>query len=102
MDIIDTVIIYIMKKNIHYTIHTLALLVAPFAVFAHGGVDDGHVEDVAQAVVTTKAGASALLPAFAPAWWALLFVSLALTSLLSYVVWKYLQVPDTTAKNTKS
>ena len=80
----------------------MVLLAAPFVTFAHGGVDDGHVEDVTQVVTTAKAGASALLPAFAPAWWALLFVSLALTSLLSYVVWKYLQVPDTSAKNTKN
>ncbi len=55
---------------------------------AHGGVDDGHVDASGHAL-----GASALLKAFSPQWWALLLVALLITSALSYFMWRFLQVP---------
>ncbi len=74
-------------------VHSLACaaLVIPAVVMAHGGVDDGHTE-----VETTQraAGASALLVPLSPRWFALLAVSSAITALLSYGVYRYLQVPE--------
>lgn len=74
-------------------VHTLAaaMMLLPFIVLAHGGEDDGHVEEV---VVKTTAGASALLKPFSSEWWGLLAVSSVLTAALSFGVWKYLQVPN--------
>lgn len=67
---------------------------APYLALAHGGVDDGHVEDVATAAtLPPSGGASALLQAFSPEWWGLLFGAAILTTLLSFGVVKYLHVP---------
>lgn len=69
----------------------LGALLTPVLVFAHGEVDDGHVEEV---VVVTQGGSSALLQAFSPEWWGLFVVSTFLTVGLSFAVWKYMQVPQ--------
>ncbi len=53
---------------------------------AHGP-GDGHTDH------SHSGGASALLKAGEPAWWGLLFVSLLFTGGLSYVMWKFLQIP---------
>ncbi len=65
-------------------------LVPTFAL-AHGGVDDGHIEEVVAEV--PSAGASALLVPMSGSWFALLAVSATITALLSYGVYRYLQVP---------
>lgn len=62
----------------------------PTVSLAHGGVDDGHVEEVVTTVAPS--GASALLKAFTPEWWGLLVVSILITALLSYLMWRFLQV----------
>jgi hypothetical protein len=84
------------------TPHILAAtaLFAPLAALAHGGVDDGHVEE--EVVVAVTSGASALLKPFSPEWWGLLAVSSILTAGLSYGVWKYLQVPKYKKPDTPS
>jgi membrane protein implicated in regulation of membrane protease activity len=69
-----------------------ASLVIPAVVLAHGGVDDGHVEAVPAAAPAV--GASALLLPMTPRWFALLAVSSVITALLSYGVYRYLQVPE--------
>jgi hypothetical protein len=83
----------------------LAALVLPFVTvpvfaFAHGDVEDGHEEPAVVVAASDghtdhdhSSGASALLVSGSSAWWGLLFLSLGLTTLLSYGVWKYLQVP---------
>lgn len=63
----------------------------PIVALAHGGVDDGHVEEVVD-MATRSTGASELIKAWTPRWWGLLITSTILTSLLSYGVWKYMQV----------
>lgn len=83
----------------HYTPQLLgatllasAVLTLPLIAAAHGGVDDGHIEEVVVETGTHSAGSSELLKAWTPRWWGLLIVSSALTGALSYGVWKYLQV----------
>ena len=74
------------------TLLASAVLAIPLIVSAHGGVDDGHIEEVVVETATHSAGASELLRAWTPRWWGLLITSGLLTSALSYGVWKYLQV----------
>ncbi len=83
------------KKNILMHISAFAVLAVPAVIFAHGAVEDGHVEGVAvEAVaVTGTGGSSALLQAFDPAWWGLLVGSGLLTAALSFGVLKFLHVP---------
>lgn len=86
-----------MKSNSHSqlfraTLLASAVLAIPMIVSAHGGVPDGHVEEVIVDTGTHSAGASELIKAWTPRWWGLLLASTFLTSVLSYGVWKYLQV----------
>lgn len=60
----------------------------PLIAYGHGGVDDGHVEGN-----SVNTGASALLEPFSAEWWGLLLISIILTAILSFGVWKYLEVP---------
>ena len=70
---------------------TLLALAIPAIVSAHGGVDDSHMETLL--VNTPRAtGASALLMPWSGRWFGLLAVSLLITSLLSYWVYRYIQV----------
>ena len=63
---------------------------APVAPVAN----DGHTDH------THAPGASSILVPGSSAWWGVMFVSLVLMSLLSYGVWKYLQVaPVQSAKD---
>lgn len=80
-------------KSRHILTHSLALaaLTLPILALAHGGVEDGHVEDVV--AVQPAAGASALLLPWTTAWFGLLAVSTLITSLISYGVYRYVQVP---------
>lgn len=80
------------KKKLFVHIAAFGTLTIPVIVLAHGGVDDGHLEE-AVVLPTQPAGASALLVAFSPAWWGILGVSALLTATLSFGVWKFLQVP---------
>ena len=68
-----------------------ALLTLPAITMAHGGEDDGHIEEVVT-LATQPAGASALLRAWSMQWFGLLFVSSLITALLSYWVYRYIQV----------
>ena len=70
-------------------IHTLAFsaLVLPAIALAHGGVDDGHIEADGH-----SDGTSALLVAGSVRWFGLLAFSTLLTALLSYGVYRYIQV----------
>jgi len=78
------------KKLVVSQTVAFALLTIPALVFAHGGINDGHIEgDVGTEIV----GVSALLQAFSPAWWGLLGVSTLLTTAISFGVWKFLHVP---------
>ena len=83
------------KKSTFMHIAVFAMLAVPAVIFAHGGVEDGHVEDalVETVAVTSTGGSSALLLPFSPAWWGLLFLSSFLTTLLSFGVVKFLHVP---------
>jgi len=74
------------------TLLASAVLALPLVALAHGGVDDGHIEEVVVETGTHSAGASELIRAWTPRWWGLLITSGLLTSALSYGVWKYLQV----------
>jgi hypothetical protein len=74
------------------TLLASAVLAIPMIALAHGGVDDGHIEEVIVDTGTHSAGASELIKAWTPRWWGLLLTSTLLTSALSYGVWKYLQV----------
>ena len=82
--------------------HSLAFaaLALPTLVLAHGGVDDGHVEEVVQEI--PKAGASVLLIPGSKAWVGLLAVSSLITVGLSYVVYRYIQVPPIVTKSPDS
>ncbi len=75
----------------------LSVLVLPAIAIAHGGIDDGHVEE-AVVVSSAPAGASALLRAWSGQWFALLFVSSIITAGLSYWVYRYIQVPPVEKK----
>ncbi len=77
----------ITSQQLTTTLLATAVLLLPVIALAHGGVDDGHVDADGH-----HAGASELLHAWSPQWWGLLAVSTILTSGLSYLVWKYLQV----------
>lgn len=86
-----------MKSNsnlqlLRATLLASAVLAIPMIAMAHGGVDDGHIEEVIVDTGTHSAGASELIRAWTPRWWGLLLTSTLLTSALSYGVWKYLQV----------
>jgi len=74
-----------------------ALLIMPFFALAHDGVDDGHIE-----AIDHSAGSSALLVAGSLEWWGLLFVSVLITGVLSFIVWKYLQVPPIKKQESKA
>lgn len=71
------------------TILAAAVLLLPVIALAHGGVNDG---DGVVDADGHHAGASELLRAWSPRWWGLLAVATLLTSGLSFLVWKYLQV----------
>ena len=77
-------------KSITVHIFTLATLALPMIALAHGGEEDGHVEDLIAEI--PKAGASALLTPWSPAWFGLLAVSTLITALLCYGVYRYIQV----------
>lgn len=62
----------------------------PAAVQVGHGVGDGHTDHV------HAAGGSSLLAPWSARWWGLLLLSIGLTGLLSYGVWRYLQVPEVT------
>lgn len=76
------------RKIITHTI-AAAVLLLPALALAHGGVDDGDGVIDADG---HHAGGSELLKAWSSHWWGLLAVSSLLTSGLSYLVWKYIQV----------
>lgn len=70
--------------------------VLPFTALAHGDENDGHLEPTlvvsGTPPTTHKAGSSELLSPGTLPWFGILFVSFVLMALLSYGVWKYLQV----------
>ena len=85
-------------KKILIHVVALAVLMLPVAVFAHGAVQDEHAEEAVMASDghtdhDHSVGGSELLVAFSSAWWGLLGVSVLLTVLLSFGVWKFLHVP---------
>ncbi len=81
----------ITSQQLTTTLLASTLLLLPVIALAHGGVDDGDAAGPLDAD-GHHVGASELLIAWSPKWWGLLAVSTLLTSGLSFLVWKYLQV----------
>lgn len=70
----------------------------PVIALAHGGVEDGHPEEAIPVAVAHVTTAPELLIPGSINWFALLAVSILITSALSYGVYRYIQVPPVETK----
>ncbi len=75
--------------------YIFAFIALPLIAVADCTTEHAHAGEEGCAAVQEAAnfGASALLVPMSMKWWGLLIVSAVLTSILSYIVWRYLQVP---------